>query len=330
MNVTLAYALCLLDKLRKHDQTLIEKKAETRCTLYVDSEEPKDLRTRLLSEDSTLTIQKSLPCGDYWFCYRDGGGRLDKVDKVEKVDKVDKVNKVNKVNNVNKANKVAGPAAVDDKKEQLVYVVERKSLSDFNTALDERHENQLFRLLNLPLPRHHIIYFIEYQDENEIQHYKGIDTILEEINKIHIEHGFSIYWCPSKNFTLLYLCHLLSILMYDREKLKFDFEEKMYVRNFPPVQDLFQFAKKGISKKGNDSPELLFLNQLRQIRGMGEAKAKAIAREYPSWSSLEKLRRSIGNQQAIVELANLSIDDLTKRRVGKAIGKKVIHALVGK
>jgi ERCC4-type nuclease len=295
MNVTLAYALCLLEKLRKHDQALIDKKAETRCTLYVDSEEPKDLRTRLISDDSTLTIQKCLPCGDYWFCYQ--------------VDKVDKV---------------------DDKKEQLVYVVERKSLSDFNTAIDERHENQLFRLLNLPLPRPHIIYFIEYQDEKEIQHYKGIDTILREIIKIQIQYGFSIYWCPSKNFTLLYLCHLLSILMYDREKLKFHFEEKMYVRNFPPVQDLFEFAKKGISKKGNDSPELLFLNQLRQIRGMGEAKAKAIAREYPSWSSLEKLRRSIGNQQAIVELANLSIDDLTKRRVGKAIGKKVIHALVGK
>lgn len=293
MDTPTAYALCLLKKLRE---------APTEATLYVACEEPEDIRSRLIKEGSSMIVQKSLVCGDYWYCVQ-----------TEKKGK-------------------------EEKEEQLVYVVERKSLSDFNGGLDGRHKDQLYRLLHLPIPRHHVIYLIEYQDEKEIEHFKGYDVLVRELNEIHVRHGISFYWSAGKGLTLLYLVHLFQAVHLSKcqlekgffavaEKLEDTGEQQVHIRSYPPVQTLFDFAKKGISKRGNETPEYLFLTQLRAIRGMGDSKAKAIAREYSSWSLLEALRLEVGDKAAIEELSNLSLDGKTKRRLGKAIAKKVVGCL---
>ena len=260
-------------------EELGQASADGKAVQYVDSEEPATLRSIL--KQGEFTIQKSLPCADYYMCVRNG------------------------------------------EEMRLVYAVERKALSDLNAALNQRHENQLFRLLHLPIPRHHVIYLIEYQDESEIKHFKGIDVLLREINEIHATHGITVYWSPSKNFTILYLLQLFRnvIRMSDTFAKGFHIveNEQIYLRAFPPVQELFEFAKKGVSKRGNDSPELLFLGQLRLIRGMGEKKAKIIQTHYSSWSKLEELRKARGDDGAINELTKF---------VGPSRARKVIHALV--
>lgn len=306
-----------------------------RFNLYVDSAEPEQLRHALThdlhdGELSQVIVQKSLPAGDYWFVCND----------------------------------------------MLVYVLERKALSDYNGCLDDpRYLDQLFRLCQLPIPRDHVTYLLEHEDEQKIQHYKGKNRILFELRKLKIQYGIDVDWTMSGMETLFYIFSTLRLLCRHWERIVEEIREFFQVEDnkesLPLVTDILNnnnnnkkekkkkeeekqeekevkvvvqegpirkvrpsilddycnFTK--LSKKGNDTPENLFHNQISSIRGMGKSKAAALIARFPSYKSLVNFLDVHGTDETIQVLTSLQCQGRKRtQNFGPILAKKVIGSLL--
>lgn len=298
--------------MQKKCQELLVKLGQSefmeKVTLFVDAQEPLYLRD--LFKTSSLNVQQlRLPVGDYWLLY-DG---------------------------------------------YLIFVWERKTMADLNGSIFGRHDSQYSRLCELPLPRDHLGYLVIRQDEREIENFKGMDMIINVIEDMKCTQGIATHWFADETemvFSILTRAKYLGkrgdtiLTEIDLTELKipsnpeeeslltqsFDTELKendvvasksKYKRVYGPLSKWVGFAR--LTKKGNDTPEHLYLLQLRGIRGMGK-KAEVIAARYPSWSSLETLRREHGEEKAVHILENLPTTGTA--RLGPALAQKVIYCLI--
>lgn len=319
--------------------------------LFVDSAEPEHLRRALThelheGELSQVIVQKSLPTGDYWFV----------------------------CNNL------------------LVYVLERKSLSDYNGCLDDpRYRDQLFRLCQLPIPRDHVTYLLENENEGKIQHYKGKSRILFELRKLKIQYGIDVDWTMSGMETLFYIFGTLRLMCRHWERIVEDVheffqidptnditlplvtdllnkkrekkekkekkEEKETSEQETPQESISQTEKdvsvpentvKGrvikkvrpsiledycnftkLAKRGNDTPENLFRNQIGSILGMGKSKALAVVERFPSYKSLVNFLDAQGAKQMLQTVASLQCKGRKRtQNLGPALAKKLVGSLL--
>jgi ERCC4-type nuclease len=327
MDLLEAHLCLLIEKLK----TEIRETKETQATfcLFVDSAEPEHMRRTLLTElnDPTLSqlvvSQRSLPSGDYWFVCND----------------------------------------------VLLYVFERKSLSDYNGCLDDpRYSDQLFRLCHLPLPRDQITYLLENEDEKKIEHFKGKYRILSELRKLKMIYGIDVDWTLSSTECLTYIVITLYLMVHrwqkttkelqdffqltelnqlpkasvlllkasakkedkeqDKEEDKEEDIETQLVKKKQPslLDNYFDFTK--ISKRGNDTPDNLYLNQVSGIRGMGKSKAVALAKRFPSWKTLINFLDVEGSHTLIHCLSTLPcVGKKRTQQFGCALAIKVVASL---
>ena len=178
MELSLAYGICLLDKLRNEQPQ--------KGKMYVACEEPEDLRRRLVSVNSSLCEQRQLPAGDYYFCYCEDLKNKNDTTTVSRLKKrkhiiIDEEEKdLKEISALSSQSSEDISNFLEERSEKLAYVVERKALSDLNGALDKKiFEEQIYKLLQLPIPRHLvIIYSLNIKMKKKFNISKGLDEIL--------------------------------------------------------------------------------------------------------------------------------------------------------
>ena len=77
----------------------------------------------------------------------------------------------------------------DEKKEENLIIIERKTLSDLESSIkDGRYNEQSFRLSSMLIPNHNIYYLIE----GNIMNYKNNKILYSAITSLSYFKGFSI------------------------------------------------------------------------------------------------------------------------------------------
>lgn len=123
-----------------------------------------------------------------------------------------------------------GDILIEDDMENILLIIERKSISDLLASIkDGRYEEQSYRLLHATkTPSHNILYLIEGMF-SQIRSPQEKKIVLSAITSLNVFKGFSVIRTCSMNETAEFLWNMLDKIERDikkGKKLAFFFKEK--------------------------------------------------------------------------------------------------------
>jgi crossover junction endonuclease MUS81 len=185
-------------------------------------------------------------------------------------------------------------------------IIERKSISDLASSIkDGRYREQKERLSQ---SNANIIYMIE----GNINTLRGNGicktTLKSSIINLQLKHKYLVFKTDSESDSFEYL-----LLLYKKiqENNGIDFNKS-----------------ENVTFKKKDSMSSVYINQLTMINGVSKAIALKIAEKYKSLIILINTYNSITDNKLTCEnlLSDIQITD--KRKLGKALSKKIFNALI--
>ena len=189
----------------------------------------------------------------------------------------------------------------------IIYI-ERKTINDLAASLnDGRYHEQKARLKN----RNRVIYLIEgsidqlnpyYHKVLDVEKFKGciINTMIRD--NIHI------YQTNNMNESVQFIIDIYKRL-------------PKYIDQLLDPHSVINYANAiDIKKKNNNTPLIVFINQLRQIQGVSPSIAQIIADEYQSMSQL--IEKFVINGSDM--LANIKVNN---RKLGKVLSQRIYENL---
>ena len=189
----------------------------------------------------------------------------------------------------------------------VYYIIERKSISDLASSIkDGRFREQKERLSQ---SNANIIYIIE----GNINTLKGNGicktTLKSSIMNLQLKHKYLVFKTDSESDSLEYL-----LLLYKkiRENNGIDFNKS-----------------ENVTLKKKDSMSSVYINQLTMINGVSKAIALKISEKYNSLITLINAYNDTscnGKLDCENLLSDIYITD--KRKLGKALSKKIFNALI--
>ena len=208
----------------------------------------------------------------------------------------------------------------DEINDKPLLIVERKSLSDLEASIkDGRYKEQSFRLNELPIHNHNIIYLLE----GAIINYKGVafrSTLYSTLFSLNYYKGFSVINTLNQIETATMLIAFGSKLM--RENKPSFYSE--HVTNVSSVSNTIEnscenyIATLKTSKKSHINRENVFQLMLMQIPGISSASALALSNEY---KTMENLLQSLKDENANATFENIKLAS------GRKLNKNIIVSI---
>jgi len=208
----------------------------------------------------------------------------------------------------------------DEINDKPLLIVERKSLSDLEASIkDGRYKEQSFRLNELPIHNHNIIYLLE----GAIINYKDVafrSTLYSTLFSLNYYKGFSVINTLNQIETATMLIAFGSKLM--RENKPSFYSE--HVTNVGSVSNTTEnncenyIATLKTSKKSHINRENIFQLMLMQIPGISSASALALSNEY---KTMENLLQSLKDENANATFENIKLAS------GRKLNKNIIASL---
>jgi len=188
----------------------------------------------------------------------------------------------NKVTIIQKNLDIGDYVFYDEVNEQILLIIERKSLSDLEASIkDGRYKEQSFRLNEAPTHNHNIIYLLE----GAIINYKEVgfrSTLYSTLFSLNYYKGFSVINTLNQTETATMLMAFASKI--NRENKPGFYGDKA-LTNIVNIDDCYIETIK-TSKKAHINRENIFQLMLMQIPGISNVSALALANEFKNMESL--------------------------------------------
>ena len=173
----------------------------------------------------------------------------------------------------------------DEVSEQILLIIERKSLSDLEASIkDGRYKEQSFRLNEASTHNHNIIYLIE----GAIINYKEVgfrNTLYSTVFSLNYYKGFSVINTLNQTETATMLMAFASKI--NRENKPGFYGDKALASATNTVNnDECYIETIKTSKKAHINRENIFQLMLMQIPGISSVSALALANEFKNMESL--------------------------------------------
>lgn len=208
----------------------------------------------------------------------------------------------------------------DEINDKPLLIVERKSLSDLEASIkDGRYKEQSFRLNELPIHNHNIIYLLE----GAIINYKGVafrSTLYSTLFSLNYYKGFSVINTLNQIETATMLMAFASKLI--RENKPCFYSE--HVTNVGLASNTIEnncenyIATLKTSKKSHINRENIFQLMLMQIPGISSVSASALSNEY---KTMENLLQSLKDENANASFENIKLAS------GRKLNKNIIVSI---
>jgi ERCC4-type nuclease len=186
----------------------------------------------------------------------------------------------NKVTIVQKNLDIGDYVFYDELTEQILLIIERKSLSDLEASIkDGRYKEQSFRLNEAPTHNHNIIYLLE----GAIINYKEVgfrSTLYSTLFSLNYYKGFSVINTLNQTETATMLVSFASKI--NRENKPGFYSDKALTN----TSDDSYIETIKTSKKAHINRENIFHLMLMQIPGISSVSALALANEFKNMESL--------------------------------------------
>lgn len=208
----------------------------------------------------------------------------------------------------------------DEINDKPLLIVERKSLSDLEASIkDGRYKEQSFRLNELPIHNHNIIYLLE----GAIINYKGVafrSTLYSTLFSLNYYKGFSVINTLNQIETATMLMAFASKLI--RENKPCFYSE--HVTNVGLASNTIEnncenyIATLKTSKKSHINRENIFQLMLMQIPGISSASALALSNEY---KTMDNLLQSLKDENTNATFENIKLAS------GRKLNKNIIVSI---
>lgn len=195
--------------------------------------------------------------------------------------------------------------------EQLVLIIERKTLSDLVGSIkDGRYKEQKCRLLsNYPCSK--IMYLIEGQVDNKVKRQcYNIDIIYGSILNCLLRDKIKILFSKDIPETCNYIKMILKRMKTNPE---------FFDNNIDNSKITYENSVK-INKKNNMTPELCQITQLAQIPGLSVHSAKCVLDKYGSLRYLIKEYENLDENEAKLILKDI---ECKSRKLGKVLSQRI-------
>jgi ERCC4-type nuclease len=206
----------------------------------------------------------------------------------------------------------------DEINDKPLLIVERKSLSDLESSIkDGRYKEQSFRLNELPIHNHNIIYLLE----GAIINYKGVafrSTLYSTLFSLNYYKGFSVINTLNQIETATMLMAFGSKLMREN-KPSFYSDQNVGLASASTENSCENYiATLKTSKKSHINRENIFQLMLMQIPGISSVSASALSNEY---KTMENLLQSLKDENANATFENIKLAS------GRKLNKNIIASL---
>jgi ERCC4-type nuclease len=201
-----------------------------------------------------------------------------------------------------------------------LLIVERKSLSDLESSIkDGRYKEQSFRLNELPIHNHNIIYLLE----GAIINYKGVafrSTLYSTLFSLNYYKGFSVINTLNQIETATMLMAFGSKLMRENKPCFYSDQNVGPVSASASIENSSEnyIATLKTSKKSHINRENIFQLMLMQIPGISSVSALALSNEY---KTMENLLQSLKDENANATFENIKLAS------GRKLNKNIIASL---
>lgn len=184
-----------------------------------------------------------------------------------------------------------GDFILTDEKGNEIFIVERKSINDLASSIqDGRYNEQSLRLSSLEIHNHNIIYLIEGNIENYYNRYSRVtkEAIYSSIFSLNYYKGFSVFRSMNINETAVIIVKSIKKLLRDTSKKGFySIEEgNDNIHNKQTTSSYTEVVKR--VKKENIKPDNIGSIILSQIPGISSTISKVIMDKYGSLYQLMK------------------------------------------
>jgi ERCC4-type nuclease len=204
-----------------------------------------------------------------------------------------------------------GDIKIYDSNDNLLLILERKSVSDLASSItDGRYNEQSYRLHAHPIHNHNIIYLIEGSIES-FKSYSRIDqsAIYSSIFTLQYYKGFCVYNTKNVEQTAKYIYKIASKLCKEKNKLGFynGNTEKSDGQSYCDVKPI-------MTKKSEITPENIGEIMLMQIPGVSATSAKVIMNKF---DSILNLIADLQDNDKCLDELYLTTAKLQKRKISK-------------
>ena len=178
---------------------------------------------------------------------------------------------IHKQTEVSVAQLALGDAVLIDAQDNVVMVIERKTLSDLASSIsDGRYTEQSQRLLEMDIPNHNVVYVIEGDFNRYRQHGRiNSDALRSCIVSLNYYKGFSVMRTTCIADTAAYLTGLLKKVTKG--------EREGRVPHLSGTETYSQCQSR--TKSANTTPDTIAEQMLCQIPGINTTMARAILKE---------------------------------------------------
>jgi ERCC4-type nuclease len=212
----------------------------------------------------------------------------------------------------------------DEINDKPLLIVERKSLSDLEASIkDGRYKEQSFRLNELPIHNHNIIYLLE----GAIINYKGVafrSTLYSTLFSLNYYKGFSVINTLNQIETATMLMAFASKLIRENKPCFYSEHVTNVGLASTSVSASIEnncenyIATLKTSKKSHINRENIFQLMLMQIPGISSASALALSNEY---KTMENLLQSLKDENANANFENIKLAS------GRKLNKNIIVSI---
>jgi len=204
-----------------------------------------------------------------------------------------------------------GDIKIYDQNDNLILILERKSVADLASSItDGRYNEQSYRLNAHPIHNHNIIYLIEGSIES-FKSYSRIDqsAIYSSIFTLQYYKGFCVYNTKNVEQTAKYIYKIASKLCKEKNKLGFynGNTEKSDGQSYCDVKPI-------MTKKSEITPENIGEIMLMQIPGVSATSAKVVMNKF---GSILNLIADLQDNDKCLDDLYLTTAKLQKRKISK-------------
>lgn len=195
--------------------------------------------------------------------------------------------------------------------EQLVMIVERKTISDLISSIkDGRYKEQKCRLLN-NYPSSKVFYLLEgYVDSKIKRQCYNIDIVYGSILNTLLRDKIKIIHSKDLQET----CRYIELIIKRLEK-----NPEFFNDNTDNAQLSYENSIK-INKKQNMTPQLCQLTQLAQIPGLSVNSAKCVIEKYGSIKNLIQQYSNLDEDSGKLLLKDI---ECKSRKLGKVLSARI-------
>ena len=220
----------------------------------------------------------------------------------------------NKVTIIQKNLDIGDYVFYDEVSEQILLIIERKSLSDLEASIkDGRYKEQSFRLNEAPTHNHNIIYLLE----GAIINYKEVgfrSTLYSTLFSLNYYKGFSVINTLNQTETATMLVAFATKIMRENKPGFYNDTESVNTHIVNSDETYIETIK--TSKKAHINRENIFQLMLMQIPGISSVSALALANEF---KNMESLLQSLKDENTNFENIKLAS--------GRKLNKNIIGSL---